>query len=141
RPTTAFAAKLTTNAFPGAPILVARERLAGPRLGAIVVNNKVSNVCAPDGVAAAERVCAAAAASLGLAPAEVLPASTGVIGWRLPDAAMIEALPRAAEALQRASALPAAEAIMTTDLYPKVRRAEVLGGSIVGIAKGAGMIE
>jgi glutamate N-acetyltransferase/amino-acid N-acetyltransferase len=30
---------------------------------------------------------------------------------------------------------------MTTDLYPKVRRAEVEGGSIVGIAKGAGMIE
>jgi glutamate N-acetyltransferase/amino-acid N-acetyltransferase len=30
---------------------------------------------------------------------------------------------------------------MTTDLYPKVRRAEVGGGSIVGFAKGAGMIE
>jgi glutamate N-acetyltransferase/amino-acid N-acetyltransferase len=141
RPTPAFAAKLTTNAFPGAPILIARERLAAPRLGAIVVNNKVSNVCAPGGVAAAERVCAAAAASLGLAPSEVLPCSTGVIGWRLPDAAMVEALPRAALALQRESALPAAEAIMTTDLYPKVRRAEVEGGSIVGIAKGAGMIE
>src|SRR5690349_21569020 len=141
RPTTSFAAKLTTNAFPGAPILVARERLAGARLGAIVVNNKVSNVCAPDGVAAAERACAAAAASLGLAPGGVPPASTGVIGWRLPDRAIIEALPRAAEALQRESALPAAEAIMTTDLYPKLRRAEVLGGSIVGIAKGAGMIE
>ncbi len=30
---------------------------------------------------------------------------------------------------------------MTTDLYPKVRRAEAGEGSIVGIAKGAGMIE
>jgi glutamate N-acetyltransferase/amino-acid N-acetyltransferase len=30
---------------------------------------------------------------------------------------------------------------VTTDLYPKVRRAAVGGGSIVGIAKGAGMIE
>jgi glutamate N-acetyltransferase/amino-acid N-acetyltransferase len=29
---------------------------------------------------------------------------------------------------------------MTTDLYPKVRRAELAGGAIVGIAKGAGMI-
>jgi glutamate N-acetyltransferase/amino-acid N-acetyltransferase len=37
--------------------------------------------------------------------------------------------------------LPAAEGIVTTDLYPKIRRAVVAGGSIVGIAKGAGMIE
>ena len=44
-------------------------------------------------------------------------------------------------ALQAESVLPAAEAILTTDLYPKVRRAAVGEGSIVGIAKGAGMIE
>lgn len=141
RPTASFALKLTTNAFPGAPILVARRRREGARLGAVVVNNKVSNVCAPGGVEAAERVCAAAARALGIGAEEVLPASTGVIGWRLPDAAMVEALPQAAAALQGRSALPAAEAIMTTDLYPKVRRAEVGGGAIVGFAKGAGMIE
>jgi glutamate N-acetyltransferase/amino-acid N-acetyltransferase len=141
RPTTAFALKLTRNAFPGAPILVARRRREGARLGAVIVNNKVSNVCAPGGVEAAERVCAAAAAALGMSADEVLPSSTGVIGWRLPVEAIIAALPAAAAALQGESALPAAEAIMTTDLYPKVRRAEVDGGSIVGFAKGAGMIE
>ena len=141
RPTPAFAAKFTRNAFPGAPVLVGRRRLAGPALGAIVVNNKVSNVCAPGGVEAAERVCAEAARALGLAPEEVLPSSTGVIGWRLPVDAMLEAIPRAAAALQPRSILPAAEAIMTTDLFPKVRRIEVGEGSIVGIAKGAGMIE
>jgi glutamate N-acetyltransferase/amino-acid N-acetyltransferase len=43
--------------------------------------------------------------------------------------------------LQSASILPAAEGIVTTDLYPKIRRREVAGGGIVGIAKGAGMIE
>jgi glutamate N-acetyltransferase/amino-acid N-acetyltransferase len=37
--------------------------------------------------------------------------------------------------------LPAAEGIVTTDLYPKVRAARVGDGIIVGIAKGAGMIE
>ena len=141
RPTEAFALKLTRNAFPGAPILVARRRREGARLGAVIVNNKVSNVCAPGGVEAAERVCAAAAAALGLAPEEVLPSSTGVIGWRLPVEAMVAALPAAAAGLQGESALPAVEAIMTPDLYPKLRRAEVDGGSIVGFAKGAGMIE
>ena len=141
RPTPAFALKLTRNAFPGAPILVARRRRSAPRLGAIVVNNKVANVCAPGGVEAAERVCAAAAAELGLAPDEVLPASTGVIGWRLPADAIAACLPEVRATLQDRTALPAAEAIMTTDLYPKIRRADLGEGSIVGIAKGAGMIE
>ncbi len=54
---------------------------------------------------------------------------------------MIEALPRAAAAFQSRTTLPAAEAMMTTDLCPKVRRAEAGEGSVLGIAKGAGMIE
>jgi glutamate N-acetyltransferase/amino-acid N-acetyltransferase len=43
--------------------------------------------------------------------------------------------------LTSASVLPAAEGIVTTDLYPKIRRVTVGAGSIIGIAKGAGMIE
>ncbi|HQU45528.1 MAG TPA: hypothetical protein PK867_22135, partial [Pirellulales bacterium] len=39
-----FAAVFTKNAFPGAPVIVGRQRLNEPRLGAIVVNNKISNV-------------------------------------------------------------------------------------------------
>ncbi len=142
RPTEAFAAVFTRNAFPGAPVVVGRRRLAEPRLGAVLVNNKISNVCAPGGVEAAERLCAEAARALGMAPGEVLHSSTGVIGWRLPVEPMVRALPAAAGALQRESILPAADGIMTTDLYPKVRRFDLPGGaSIVGIAKGAGMIE
>ncbi|HET7752907.1 MAG TPA: bifunctional ornithine acetyltransferase/N-acetylglutamate synthase [Anaeromyxobacteraceae bacterium] len=142
RPTTSFAARFTRNGFPGAPVIVGRARVEEPALGAVVVNNKVSNVCAPGGVEAAEAVCAAAARALGIRATEVLPASTGVIGWRLPTEAMIAAMPAAAASLQAASIFPAAESIMTTDLYPKVRRVELPGGaSVVGIAKGAGMIE
>src|SRR6266540_1470012 len=73
RPTPAFAAKFTRNAFPGAPVVVGRRRLDGAALGAIVVNNKVSNVCAPGGVEAAERICAEAARLLGIADEEVEP--------------------------------------------------------------------
>ena len=141
RPTADFAAVFTRNAFPGAPVLVGRARLAEPALAAVVVNNKISNVCAPGGVAAAVRICAEAAALLGVQPAEVLPSSTGVIGWGLPVAPMVAALPAAVAALGGPSIMPAAEGIVTTDLYPKVRRAAVGAGAIVGIAKGAGMIE
>jgi len=141
QPTPDFAAVFTRNAFPGAPVLVGRARLREPALGAVLINNKISNVCAPDGVAAAEQVCAAAARLLGLPPAAVLPSSTGVIGWGLPVPAMLAALPAAVATLAAGSIMPAAEGIVTTDLYPKVRRAAVGAGSIVGIAKGAGMIE
>jgi glutamate N-acetyltransferase/amino-acid N-acetyltransferase len=142
RPTADFAAVFTKNAFPGAPIIVGRQRLKEPALGAILVNNKISNVCAPGGVEASERVCAEAARWLKCEAKQILPSSTGVIGWTLPVDAMVAALPQAAAALAGGSILPAAEGIVTTDLYPKIRRADLAGGgSIVGIAKGAGMLE
>ncbi len=140
-PTDAFAAVFTRNAFPGAPVIVGRRRLDEPTLGAILVNNKVSNVCAPGGVEASERLCEALATELGLDARQVLPCSTGVIGWRLPVDAMLTALPALKASLQGDSVMPAAEGIVTTDLYPKVRSAAVGAGRIVGIAKGAGMIE
>ena len=141
QPTSAFAAMFTTNAFPGAPVIIGRKRLAEPTLGAVIVNNKISNVCAPGGVETSERLCAAVAKELGLTAEQVLPSSTGVIGWKLPVDQMLPAIPVAKAALQSTSILPGAEGIVTTDLYPKIRRAQVGGGSIVGIAKGAGMIE
>ena len=140
-PTPSFAAMFTKNAFPGAPVVVGRQRLSEPNLSAIVINNKISNVCAPLGVEAAERICQETARILGCSPREVLPCSTGVIGWQLPVDAIIENVAVAKKALQSSSILPAAEGICTTDLYPKVRSVQVGEGRIVGIAKGAGMIE
>jgi glutamate N-acetyltransferase/amino-acid N-acetyltransferase len=141
RPTSAFAMMFTRNALPGAPIIIGRRRLAAESLGAVLINNKISNVCAPAGEAASEALCAGAAGILGLSPTQILPCSTGVIGWGLPVEAMLGALPQAAASLQDASILPAADGIVTTDLYAKIRRRTVGAGSIVGIAKGAGMIE
>lgn len=111
-----------------------------------MINNKVSNVCpGGDGVAAAELVCSAVAEKLKLScgAKTVLPSSTGVIGWRLPAKELAEdVVPRAIEALQSDNAFAAAEAIMTTDRYPKLRSKTLSDGCrIVGIAKGAGMIE
>ncbi len=126
---------------------VGKARLAeGKPIQALVINNKVSNVCrGGDGVAAAEGVCAAVAEKLNLSggASSVIPSSTGVIGWRLPAKELAEdVVPRAIEALQSDSAYSAAEAIMTTDRYPKLRSKTLSNGvRIVGIAKGAGMIE
>lgn len=133
--------------FPGCPVKVGRSRLsAGHPIQALVINNKVSNVCpGGDGVAAAESVCAAVASKLNLPGGSnsVLPSSTGVIGWRLPAKELAEdVVPLAIEALQSESAFAAAESIMTTDRYPKLRSKTLSDGvRIVGVAKGAGMIE
>ncbi len=140
-PTADFAAVFTKNALPGAPVIVGRRRLDEPKIAAIVVNNKISNVCAPNGVETAEKICGAVAQLLHRARNEILPCSTGVIGWSLPADQIIRALPEAVSALKGESILPAAEGIVTTDLYPKIRYATVGSGRIVGIAKGAGMIE
>ncbi|MCF7761273.1 MAG: bifunctional ornithine acetyltransferase/N-acetylglutamate synthase [Cephaloticoccus sp.] len=140
-PTEAFAAVFTRNALPGAPIKIGRKRLAEKRCSAVVINNKISNVCAPDGETTAEMICAETATLLNRPTGEILPSSTGVIGWSLPVEAMVAALPGVLPHLQSESILPAAEGIVTTDLYPKIRRVDIGAGSIVGIAKGAGMIE
>ncbi len=146
-PTDSWAAVFTSNRFPGCPVKVGKDRLAkGHPLQALVINNKVSNVCpGGDGIAAAESVCAAVAEGLNLPGGAntVLPSSTGVIGWRLPAKELAEdVVPKAIEAIQADSAFAAAEAIMTTDRYPKLRSKTLSNGvRVVGVAKGAGMIE
>jgi len=153
-PTDSWAASFTQNKFPGAPIIVGRSRVAaGGPLHAVVVNNKVSNVCSGgDGVADAEQVCKAASDALDLpgGPETVLPSSTGVIGWRLPATELAEkVVPDAVADLKASqkgekknSALDASVAIMTTDRFAKVRSKTLSNGArLVGVAKGAGMIE
>jgi glutamate N-acetyltransferase/amino-acid N-acetyltransferase len=111
----------------------------------LVINNKVSNVCSGgDGEADSELVCSAVAKALALSSGSVvLPSSTGVIGWRLPAKELAEdVVPVAVKNLQTGSVLNAAKAIMTTDRWPKIRSKTLSNGArIVGIAKGAGMIE
>ena len=96
-------------------------------LQAVVVNNKISNVC-PGGVADggagdSERMCQVVANCLKLSSKDlVVPSSTGIIGWRLPVEAIEANLPKAAATLQSDSMLPAALGITTTDRYAKLRR-------------------
>lgn len=145
-----YAMVLTRNAFPGAPIRVAREISSSmAKIGGVLINNKVSNVHPRGGgVLDAIALTDACAKQLDLPMgARVLGASTGVIGWSLPVPEMLDCLPRVVNNLaSNVGALVAAEAIMTTDKYPKAR-SEVVRlsngkvGRITGIAKGAGMIE
>lgn len=140
-PTDAFAGVFTRNAFPGAPVQLGRQLLSGATARGILVNNKIANVCSPTGVDDARRLSSQIARAAGVRDDGIFSVSTGIIGWSLPVAEMIEQFDGLVGGLHRGSALDVAQAIMTTDSYPKARRVEVSGGSILGIAKGAGMIE
>ena len=140
----AAAAVYTQNLVKGAPILVTKKNIENGRAQAVICNSGNANTCNADGVEKAERMCAIAGEVLGIHPADVVVASTGVIGQVLP----IEPIESAAQALKDSlsptGSRAAATAIMTTDTIPKEAAVEVeLGGKTVkigGISKGSGMI-
>ena len=133
----------TQSLFCGAPIIVGREHLADDHAHTLVINSKNANVATGQrGVDDARATCRWVAQELGIAPEDVIPSSTGVIGHHLPMDRFQEAIAGQLRGELRADNLDtAAEAILTTDTRPK-RIARRVGGAVVaGIAKGAGMIE
>ncbi|MDA3955845.1 bifunctional ornithine acetyltransferase/N-acetylglutamate synthase [Oceanispirochaeta sp.] len=141
-PTPSFAAVFTKNAFPGAPVRIGRQLLEEPLMQGVLINNKISNVCTPSGEEDARRVLDSFQKEMsGSLQAPLFPSSTGVIGWSLPVGEMTSACPALAGALQGKSFLSAAQSIMTTDAFPKVRSVPLGSGRLSGIAKGAGMVE
>ncbi|MBN2651564.1 MAG: bifunctional ornithine acetyltransferase/N-acetylglutamate synthase [Spirochaetales bacterium] len=139
-PVSSYTAMFTRNAFPGAPVVIGRQRLGRQLLQGLLINNKISNVCVKSGVEDAIEVTSAVEEALKLDSGVVFPSSTGIIGWRLPVAAMKSAVPTLVESIG-GNLLDLAQAIMTTDAYPKIVRRDFCGGSIAIVGKGAGMIE
>jgi len=138
----------TTNKATAAPVIVCRDHLerSGGIARAIAVNSGCANACTGEAGMAAARTMAEATASVVDCPLEqVLIASTGVIGLALNVSAVTNGLDQAARELVRDKSRAAAEAIMTTDPWPKETAVKVdtPAGSfhIGGMAKGAGMIE
>jgi glutamate N-acetyltransferase/amino-acid N-acetyltransferase len=141
------AAVFTRSRFAGASVDISRDHVADGRLQAFAVISKNANVATgARGRADADEVVAAVAGAIGAAPTDVLIASTGVIGRRYPMDRIRAHLATLQAPFSGMEAEPAARAIMTTDTVAKVASATVstLDGnqaSIVGIAKGVGMIE
>ena len=146
-PTTAAAGVFTTNRVAAAPVRLSRQNLVESRgrCRAIVVNSGNANACTGHaGMHAAEETARVAGELLGIEPSQVLVASTGVIGVTLDPDLILRQLPHLKEKLSKENAGKAADAIMTTDTFPKtcVVRSESKGKAvhIAGIAKGSGMI-
>lgn len=136
----------TQNRVQAAPVVLSKRQIALRRaVRAIVVNSGNANACTGEhGEADARTMADVTAEALGIAPTEVLVASTGVIGEPLPMEKIERGIRTAALLLSEAEHESAAEAIMTTDTFKKVATAsfEIDGRTvhIGGIAKGSGMI-
>lgn len=143
RPVTA-AGVFTRSRFVGPSVTVSREHLANRTARAMVIVSKNANVAnGPDGERDAREVVDRVAERLGCDASDVLIASTGVIGRPYPMDRIRAGIATIPDAFETRSAEDAARGIMTTDTIHKVADVPVDGSeaTVVGIAKGVGMIE
>jgi glutamate N-acetyltransferase/amino-acid N-acetyltransferase len=145
-PNAVSAARFTTNARIGAPVIVSKGA-ALDRLRAVVANSGCSNVGDGErGIETARAMQREAAGALGIEPEQVGVASTGVIGLELPRDKVLAGIGQCTTTIEAGSDADAfARAILTSDSGPKRASFEVAlpsGGTIAlaAQAKGAGMI-
>jgi glutamate N-acetyltransferase/amino-acid N-acetyltransferase len=146
-PGTSVAGVFTTSATRSAPVLDCQAKIGGPAESgaAILVNSGNSNAFTGHrGQTSVAEIVAALSDTAGIPGERIFTASTGVIGEPLPHERIVAKLQELTNNLSPDAMKSAAEAIMTTDTFPKgsVRQVEIDGKtvSIAGIAKGSGMI-
>jgi glutamate N-acetyltransferase/amino-acid N-acetyltransferase len=136
----------TRNLVKAAPVLLDMERMAAGIGRAILVNSGNANACTGAlGLKDAQKISRRLSQKLAIPDDQVFLASTGVIGQRLPLSRISTAIPGLIESLTPDGLSAVAEAIMTTDTFPKILSKELVLGKkkvrIVVMAKGAGMIQ
>lgn len=140
-----IAGTFTTNKVKAAPVKLDIKKIRSGKGQAIVINSGNANACTgKKGMKDAADMVSLVAKRLNIKPSLVYVCSTGVIGAPMPIERIRPKISELADNLGRATIEDVAEAIMTTDRFPKIVKKKVkMGnkvGSIVGICKGAGMI-
>ncbi len=135
----------TRNRFKAAPLLVTREHLKTHQGRAIIVNSGNANACTGKrGYQDAKKMAQWVAEALSLPMHQVYVASTGVISEPLPMPKIQKAIPKVIASLSPRGGHQAAQAIMTTDTFPKefslTSRIGKTKVTLGGMAKGSGMI-
>ncbi|WP_309643414.1 bifunctional glutamate N-acetyltransferase/amino-acid acetyltransferase ArgJ [Phenylobacterium sp.] len=145
---TSAAGVFTRHGIGSAPVDWCKKHLEatmGADVRALVVNAGCANsFTGKPGADAVRRVASAVAKRFDCRQRDVMVASTGVIGVLLDDAKITHRLPEVEHKLTDDGWAGAANAIMTTDTFPKGAYAEALIDGekvrIAGICKGSGMI-
>ena len=144
-PGTQVAGVFTKSKTASAPVDWCKANLKGGTARALVVNSGNANAfTGKQGMEGARAVAQSAAASVGCRASEVFLASTGGIGEQLPAEKITKLLGALAQDMSSGGWRAAANAILTTDTFPKMATATAsIDGkkvTINGIAKGSGMI-
>ncbi|WP_150240691.1 bifunctional glutamate N-acetyltransferase/amino-acid acetyltransferase ArgJ [Nocardiopsis quinghaiensis] len=135
-------AVFTRSRFAGPSVLLSRRAAAdGSARGVAVISRNANVATGRIGDDHAREVQERVARAAGVAPGEVLVASTGVIGRPYPMDRVRAHLDSLPAEFPPADLDRAAAAMMTTDTRPKTASARVGGATVTGIAKGVGMIE
>jgi glutamate N-acetyltransferase / amino-acid N-acetyltransferase len=142
---TTSAARFSRSGAQSAPVLLCRERADLRSLRAVIVNSGNANAATGKrGLDDAAKMQGAAALLAGVPESQVAVASTGVIGVPLPVDKIMSGAARKSGELRAGGADDFAEAIRTTDAFPKQVTLDVtLAAGTVRLsvqAKGAGMI-
>ena len=140
-----MAGAFTTNNVKAAPVMLDVKRIKSGKGRAIIVNSGNANACTGKrGMADAHVMTDLVARGLRITPSAVYVCSTGVIGTPMPMDRIQAKIPELVGSIGRAALGDVAQAMMTTDTFPKIVKKRVkVGkriGSIAGICKGAGMI-
>ncbi|MBT7906516.1 MAG: bifunctional ornithine acetyltransferase/N-acetylglutamate synthase, partial [Marinovum sp.] len=145
---TAVAGVFTQSNTRAAPVLDCQRKIGNTSCdsgAAIIVNSGNANAfTGKSGDEAVEAIICAVAAELSVPEDRVFSSSTGVIGEPLPHGRITAQLPALVAGLHAEKIADAAQAIMTTDTFPKGAHCNVQTSegtvNITGIAKGSGMI-
>ncbi|WP_433532962.1 bifunctional glutamate N-acetyltransferase/amino-acid acetyltransferase ArgJ [Micromonospora sp. CA-263727] len=135
------AAVFTRSRFAGPSVLLSRSARGAAARGVVVLARNANVATGEEGMANAREIQATVAKAIGLDPDELLIASTGVIGRQYPMPRLRAYLAGLSWPFPPADFDRVAAAIMTTDTRPKVARSRCGTATVVGVAKGVGMIE
>lgn len=135
------AAVFTRSRFAGVSVLLSREAQLSELRGVVVISKNANVATGEQGRANALEVRERAARLAGCRPEQLVIASTGVIGVQYPMEVVRAGMDALHGPLPEIDFEAAATAIMTTDTHPKIASAAIGEASLVGIAKGVGMIE
>jgi glutamate N-acetyltransferase / amino-acid N-acetyltransferase len=147
-PESSAAAVFTSNRVQASPINVSKEAMKDGKISAVVANSGNANCMNGEkGREDSYEMIREVSVGLEVDENQIAVASTGIIGRELPMSIISQLIKQALKRLDNSpkSSHDAAEAIMTTDTYPKEFAVETTlkNGSKVrigGITKGSGMI-
>jgi len=132
----------TRSRFAGPSVTISRQHISSGTARAVTVISKNANVATGDiGLANATEITQLVATAIDADPSDVIIGSTGVIGVQYPMKRIRSHLTALQTPFLERSVEAAASAIMTTDTHPKVASAAAGPATVVGFAKGVGMIE